>query len=121
MLTTKVKTKGQRVKILYEVPVAGHLTELNGKYKFRVSEVVYDPGGYAGPHHHVGPGVRMVQSGAVTIHEGGKDHVHRQGEFYFEAGNVTHTAANHGHNVTRYISFEILPVHYKGRSTVPPP
>src|SRR5262245_18035861 len=56
----KVDTKGLTAKIKYESPLAGYLTDLNGKYKLRVTELVLEPGGYVGEHHHAGPGIRQV-------------------------------------------------------------
>src|SRR5262249_20919214 len=41
----KVDTKGLTAKIKYESPLAGYLTDLNGKYKLRVTELVLEPGG----------------------------------------------------------------------------
>ncbi len=51
-----VESEGKYGKIKIDEVVAGHLTELNGRYRLRVAEVTYDPGGYIGSHHHVGPG-----------------------------------------------------------------
>jgi quercetin dioxygenase-like cupin family protein len=62
----KVDTKGLVAKIKFEVPVAGFLTDLNGKYKLRVTELTLAPGGYVGEHNHVGPGIRQVTSGYMT-------------------------------------------------------
>jgi quercetin dioxygenase-like cupin family protein len=46
---------------------AGHLAELNGKFKMRATEVVFAPGADLGVHHHVGPGIRYVVSGTLTV------------------------------------------------------
>ena len=62
----KVDTKGLTAKIKYESVVAGYLGDLNGKYKLRVTELVLEPGGYVGEHHHAGPGIRQVTSGYMT-------------------------------------------------------
>ena len=35
--------------------VYGHMTEINGKFKMRATEVTFAPGGFLGVHHHVGP------------------------------------------------------------------
>jgi len=59
----KVDTKGLTAKIKYESVLSGYLGELNGKYKLRVTELVLEPGGYVGEHHHAGPGIRQVTSG----------------------------------------------------------
>src|SRR4029450_6688890 len=56
----KVDTKGLVAKIKFEAPLAGFLTDLNGKYKLRVTELTLAPGGHVGEHNHVGPGIRQV-------------------------------------------------------------
>jgi hypothetical protein len=59
----KVDTKGLVAKIKFEAPLAGFLTDLNEKYKLRVTELTLAPGGHVGEHNHVGPGIRQVTSG----------------------------------------------------------
>jgi hypothetical protein len=51
----KVETKGLVAKIKFEAPVAGFLSEINEKYKLRVTELTLAPGGHVGEHNHVGP------------------------------------------------------------------
>ena len=58
----KVDTKGLVAKIKFEAELAGFLTELNGRYKLRVTELTLEPGGHVGEHNHVGPGIRQVTS-----------------------------------------------------------
>ncbi|MGA8889439.1 MAG: cupin domain-containing protein, partial [Pseudolabrys sp.] len=67
-----VEMRGITSAVKLEEVVFGHLTELNGKYKMRATEVTFAPGGYLGVHHHVGPGIRYVLSGEVTFTEGGR-------------------------------------------------
>ena len=56
-------TKGVTAKILYEAPISGgHLPELKGKYKLRVTEIAIAPAGYVGDHNHLGPGIRFLWS-----------------------------------------------------------
>ncbi len=43
-----VESEGKHGKIKIDEVVAGHLTELNGRYRLRVAEVTFDPGGYIG-------------------------------------------------------------------------
>jgi quercetin dioxygenase-like cupin family protein len=62
----KVDTNGRVAKIKFEAPLAGFLSEINGKYKLRVTELTLAPGGYVGEHNHVGPGIRQVTSGHMT-------------------------------------------------------
>lgn len=89
-----VEMRGITSAVKLEEVVFGHLTELNGKYKMRATEVTFAPGGYLGVHHHVGPGIRYVLSGEVTFTEGGRATVYKAGEYFFETGNLAHTAEN---------------------------
>ena len=52
----KVDTKGLVAKIKFEAPLGGFLTEINGKYKLRVTELTLAPGGHVGEHNHEGTG-----------------------------------------------------------------
>jgi hypothetical protein len=56
----KVDTKGLAANIRFESVLSGYLSELNGKYKLRVTELILQPGGHVGEHNHVGPGIRLV-------------------------------------------------------------
>jgi quercetin dioxygenase-like cupin family protein len=115
----KVDTKGLTAKIKYESPLAGYLTDLNGKYKLRVTELVLEPGGYVGEHHHAGPGIRQVTSGYMTYVMPDKTHVYGPGDFFFESGDITHTAQNKTDAPMVHVLFEILPVDHKGPSIMP--
>jgi quercetin dioxygenase-like cupin family protein len=115
----KVDTKGLTAKIKYESPLAGYLTDLNGKYKLRVTELVLEPGGYVGEHHHAGPGIRQVTSGYMTYVMPDMTHVYGPGDFFFESGDITHTAQNNTDAPMVHVLFEILPVDHKGPSITP--
>src|SRR5215216_1753566 len=58
--------RGLAAKIKFEAVLAGFLSDLNGKYKLRVTELTLEPGGHVGEHNHVGPGIRQVTSGYMT-------------------------------------------------------
>jgi quercetin dioxygenase-like cupin family protein len=116
---TKVDTKGLTAKIKFESPVSGYLTELNGKYKLRVTELVLEPGGYVGEHHHAGPGIRQVTSGYMTYVLPDKTVVYGPGDFFFESGDVTHTAQNKTDAPMVHVLFEILPAGRTGPSIMP--
>src|SRR5262249_262408 len=90
----KVDTKGRTARIKREGVLSGYLGELNGKYKLRVTELILEPGGYVGEHHHAGPGIRQVTSGYMTYVLPDKTIVYGPGDFFFESGDVTHTAQN---------------------------
>jgi quercetin dioxygenase-like cupin family protein len=115
----KVDTKGLTAKIKHESVLAGYLGELNGKYKLRVTELVLEPGGYVGEHHHVGPGIRQVTSGYMTYVLPEKTVVYGPGDFFFESGDVTHTALNKTDAPMVHVLFEILPANPQGPSIRP--
>lgn len=117
----EVEKKGQVSKIKLEAVVAGRLTDLNGKYKLRASEVTYEPGGFIGSHLHGGPGIRCVTSGELTYVQPDKTTVYRAGECFFESGDVNHTAENRTASPVVLINFEILPSSWNGPSAVPVP
>ncbi len=98
----------------------GFLSDLNGKYKLVATQTTFEPGGYVGEHNHVGPGIRYVASGEITLVEQGKARVYKAGDFFYETGAVTNSASNKGNSPTILITFEILRVDWKGGSAVPP-
>src|SRR5262245_28371859 len=115
----KVQTKGLTAKIKFESVLSGYLTELNGKYKLRVTELVLEPGGYVGEHHHAGPGIRQVTSGQMTYVLPDKTLVYGPGDFFFESGDINHTAQNKTDGPMVHLLFEILPADHKGPSIMP--
>jgi len=104
----KVEARGITSMIKLDEVVFGHLTELNGKFKLRATEVTFAPGGYLGVHHHVGPGIRYVLSGEVTFTEG------------VETGNLAHTAENKTQQPLRILFVEILPKDWTAPTVIPP-
>jgi len=107
-------------KVKLEEVVSGHLAELNGKYKLRVTEVIFEPGGHLGEHHHAGPGIRFVASGMLTFTQAGQVTIYRAGDYFFESGNVVHTAHNKTRSPARAVFFEILPAEWTSSSVIPP-
>ena len=79
----KVDTKGLVAKIKFEAPVAGFLSEINEKYKLRVTELTLAPGGHVGEHNHVGPGTRQVTSGQMTYVLPDKTVVFGPGDYFY--------------------------------------
>jgi quercetin dioxygenase-like cupin family protein len=116
----KVEARGITSMIKIEEVIFGHLTELNDKYKMRASEVTFAPGGYLGVHHHVGPGIRYVLSGEVTFTEGGRATVYKAGEYFFETGNLAHTAENKSNMPLRLLFVELLPKNWTAPTVVAP-
>jgi len=103
-----VETRGVMSEIKVDEVVFGHLAELNGKFKLRATELTFAPDGYIGVHHHIGPGIRYVISGELTFAEGGQETVYKAGEYFFETGNLAHTAQNKTNVPLRILVVEIL-------------
>ena len=115
----KVDTKGLVAKIKFEAPIGGFLTEINGKYKLRVTELTLAPGGYVGEHNHVGPGIRQVTSGYMTYVLPSETIVYGPGDFFFETGDINHTVFNKTDAPMVHVLFEILPADLSGPSLMP--
>lgn len=118
---SEVEKKGQTGKIKVEQLIAGHLAELNGRYKLRVTEVTYEQGGYIGPHHHAGPGIRCVTTGQLTYVQPDKTSVYGPGDCFFESGDISHTATNKTDKPVVLLNFELLPADFKGPTSIPVP
>src|SRR5262245_58549675 len=115
-----VERRGITSAVKLEEVVFSHITELNGKYKMRATEVTFAPGGYLGVHHHVGPGIRYVLAGEVTFTEGGQAPIYRAGDYFFETGNLAHTAENRSSQQLRILFLEILPKDWAAPTVIPP-
>ena len=115
----KVERKGTAGKVMHEEVVSGYLTDLNGKYKLRVSENTFEPGGYVGDHYHVGPGIRVVTAGEFTLVQAGKTTILKTGDTWYEAGDVSIAVHNKGKVPAVLLNFEILAVDLKGSSNIP--
>jgi len=114
----KVDTKGLVAKIKFEAPVGGFLTEINGKYKLRITELTLAPGGYVGEHNHVGPGIRQVTSSYMTYVLPNETIVYGPGDLFFETGDINHTVFNKTDAPMVHVLFEILPVDHSGPSLI---
>jgi len=115
----KVDTHGLVAKIKFEHALEGYLTDLNGKYKLRVTELTLDPGGCVGEHNHVGPGIRLMTFGEMTYVLPDKTIIYKPGDFFFESGDINHTVYNKSDKPNQHLLFEILPVDLKGPSLIP--
>lgn len=115
----KVERKGTTGKVKHEEVVTGYLADLNGKYKLRISENTFEPGGYVGDHHHGGPGIRVVTAGEFTLVQGGKTTMKKVGDSFYEGGDVSIVVQNKGNVPATLLNFEILPVEWKGPSNMP--
>ena len=115
-----VETRGVKSEVQIEEVIFGHLTELNGKFKLRATELTFAPDGYVGVHHHVGPGIRYIISGELTFAEGGQETVYKAGDYFFETGNLAHTAQNKTNLPVRVLVVEILPKDWTAPAMIAP-
>lgn len=116
-----VEKSGQHSKLKLEQVLAGHLQELNGKYKLRVTEVTYDPGGFIGTHHHSGPGIRCIISGELSYEQPDRTTIFKQSDCFFESGDIAHTAHNLTEKPVVLLNFELLPASWPESSVIPVP
>jgi quercetin dioxygenase-like cupin family protein len=78
------------------------------------------PDGYIGVHHHIGPGIRYVISGELTFAEGGQETIFKAGEYFFDTGNLAHTARNKTNVPLRLLVVEILPKDWTAPAMIAP-
>jgi quercetin dioxygenase-like cupin family protein len=117
----KVDTQGVTAKILYEAPISGGLLpELKGKYKMRITEISIAPSGHVGEHNHLGPGIRQMTVGEMEYILPDKTVIYRAGDFFFEAGDVSHRVNNKTVDRNTHLRFEVLPMDLKGPSLIVP-
>jgi len=116
----KVEVRCVTSEVKIEEVTFGHLTELNDKFKMRATEFVLEPGAFIGAHHHAGPGIRYILSGEITITEGGIVTVYKAGEYYYETGNIAHTAENKANVPLRFSVVEMIPKNWSGPAVIPP-
>src|SRR5262249_579748 len=115
-----VETRGITSEVKIHQVISRPLTELKGKLKLRPTELTFAPDGYVGVHHHIGPGIRYVISGELTFAEGGQETVYKAGEYYFETGNLAHTAQNKTNLPLRVLVVELLPKDWPGPAMIAP-
>jgi quercetin dioxygenase-like cupin family protein len=117
----KVDTRGVAAKILYEAPITGgHMPELKGKYKMRITEISIGAGGHVGDHNHLGPGIRQMTAGEMEYILPDKTVIYRTGDFFFETGDISHRVNNKTGVPNTHLLFEILPMEVKGASLIIP-
>ncbi len=113
-----VEKRGLQVRVILEQVNSVQSSELNGKYKIRLGESTFEPGGYLGKHHHSGPGIRYVTFGEITSVSAGRSKVYQAGESFYESGNDMHELYNKTDAIAGVLNFEILPSDWKGTSAV---
>ena len=98
----------------------GHLQELKGRYKMRITEITIAPDGYVGEHNHVGPGIRQMTAGEMEYILPSKTTFYRTGDFFFETGDISHRVNNKTREPNKHLLFEVLPLDLKGASLILP-
>jgi quercetin dioxygenase-like cupin family protein len=116
----KVEVRGVTSVVKIEEVTFGHLSELNGKFKLRATEFTFAPGAFIGAHHHEGPGIRYIISGELTFIEGGQSTVYKAGDYYYETGNLAHSAENRTSLPLHVLVMEIIPKDWSGPAMIPP-
>src|SRR5260370_38508763 len=91
---TVVNKSNQSSVTKLEHIVEGHLHDLNGKYKLRVSETKYLPHGFIGNHHHAGPGIRCLLSGELTYVQPDRTTTYKAGDCCFESAHMSPRVQN---------------------------
>jgi len=106
---SKIDLKGFHGKLRAQLHELGYLSELNGKYQLRLTEITIDPKGYMKDHHHSGPGIRCVVSGELTYVINSQKALYKTGDCFTERGDITHTSANAKSKPVKLLNFELLP------------
>ena len=119
--TLRVDTEGVAARILFEAAIdGGHVPGLVGKYKLRVTEISIGPGGHVGDHNHLGPGIRQMTEGEMEYIMPNQTVTYRKGDFFFEAGDISHRVEDESGNMSKHLLFEILPMDVEGASLILP-
>jgi quercetin dioxygenase-like cupin family protein len=116
----KVEARRVTATMKFQEVLSGHLDALNGNFKMRAVELLFEPDGSIGVHHHTGPGLRYVVAGELVFTQAGKSTIYKAGDVFYESGNVAHTAHNRTKSITRVLVFEIVPSSYDGPSSIVP-
>ncbi len=112
---------GLKPAMKFEAPVEGFLRSLNGKLKMRATEVDFEPGAVLGDHYHVGPGIRFVLAGELSVVHGetGEEQRVREGGYFYETGDVSLRVYNRSGETARLLVVELLPATWQGTAMVP--
>src|SRR5215467_1245987 len=94
LLIATLLSGADRLAAQEQVEARGVKSEVNDKFKVRATEFTFAPGALLGAHHHVGPGIRYIISDELTFTEGGVSTTYKAGDYFYETGNIVHTAEN---------------------------
>ncbi len=116
-----VEMTGVKAAMKMQTPVEGFFTPLNGKLDLRATEVEIEPGGTIKDHLHFGPGIRRMLAGEATLTfaDTKKEQVVREGEYFYEPGDVDISVVNSGKEPAKLLVVELVPAGLKGSAMVP--
>lgn len=90
-----------------------------GEALLRLDEVKFPPGAVARRHVHPGPGIRVLTMGQLAIIADHARDMATPGHLWFEPANSPVRAeAGVSEPMTAFVRFMVLPVSYKGQSTI---
>jgi hypothetical protein len=114
----KVEVRGVTSVIKVDEVIFSHLTELNGKFKLRNSHLPRTPTSEC--ITMLVPGSGMLFPANLHSPRGGKETVYTAGDYYFETGNLTHTAQNKTKLPLRVLAVEIIPKDWTAPTVIAP-
>lgn len=116
-----VEMKGVKAQKKHEATLAGFFTPINGKLKMRATEIEIAPQGSIGDHLHVGPGIRYLVEGDLTLVDAdtGREQQLRAGDYFDESGDRDVRAQNRGAVPVKIVVVELVPGDLQGSAMVP--
>ncbi|WP_420405109.1 cupin domain-containing protein [Nisaea sp.] len=84
----------------------------------RCDSVLFPTGGTAVPHTHIGPGIRCMRNGKLTLSTDTKSQDYHPGDAWFEPGGEAVWASACTDECTRFIRVLLLPKELKGKSSI---
>ncbi|WP_339855097.1 hypothetical protein [uncultured Nisaea sp.] len=97
-----------------EVPTVENLDD----WLIRCDSVLFPTGGTAVPHSHLGPGIRCIRNGKLTLSTDKLSKDYQPGDAWFEPGAQTVWAEACTQECTRFIRVLLLPKEIKGKSSI---
>lgn len=97
-----------------EVPSVENLDD----WLIRCDSVLFPTGGTAVPHSHLGPGIRCIRNGKLTLSTDKLSRDYMPGDAWFEPGSQTVWAEACTEECTRFIRVLLLPKEVKGKSSI---
>jgi hypothetical protein len=94
--------------------------ELNGKFKLRASETIYQPEAALASIITLALAFATLCQASSHTFKARRPTVYKKGDYFYEPGDITHTAINKTSEPVVIINFELLPKDWNGSSAVLP-